>query len=78
VHLTLDALSGGMLLGAAAILEGEDPRDRAVLAGVGLFEIVAALSTETRSFMETNVALGEQSDCEEMADLEAHGTGSST
>ena len=51
-HLALDALSGGALLGAAMVLKDEAPRDRAVLAGVGLFEIVAALMTETSSANE--------------------------
>ena len=51
-HLTLDALSGGMLLGAAAMMEDEDDETRAVLAGVGLFELAAALSTETESPLE--------------------------
>jgi len=46
-HLTLDALSGGTLLGAAVMLEDEDPEVRATLAGLGLFEIAAALLTRT-------------------------------
>jgi len=51
-HLTLDALSGGMLLGAALMLNDEDPAERAALAGIGLFEIAAALTTETQSPIE--------------------------
>ena len=51
-HLTLDALSGGALLGAALMLKDEDPEARAALAGIGLFEIAAALTTETHSTTE--------------------------
>jgi hypothetical protein len=51
-HLALDALSGGMLLGAAAMLDDEEDEDRAALAAVGVFEIVAALTTETKSTTE--------------------------
>jgi hypothetical protein len=53
-HLTLDALSGGMLLGAAAVLEDEDRDDRALLAAIGAFEIAAALMTESTSTTELN------------------------
>jgi hypothetical protein len=48
-HLALDALSGGMLIGAAAMLDDEDDDVRATLAGIGLFEIAAALTSETTS-----------------------------
>src|SRR5215218_2656064 len=51
-HLTLDALSGGMLLGAAMIMDDEEPSVRRTLAGIGLFEIAAALTTRTRSTTE--------------------------
>lgn len=34
-HLTLDALSGGTLIGAAIIMEDEDPEVRATLAAAG-------------------------------------------
>ena len=47
-HLTLDALSGGMLLGAALMLDDEEPEVRSTLAGIGLFELAAALLTEAR------------------------------
>ena len=47
-HLTLDALSGGALIGAAAMLDDEDPEVRATLAGLGLWEISAALMTRTQ------------------------------
>lgn len=56
-HLALDALSGAALIGAAAMLDDEDDEVRGVLAGIGLFEISAALLTRTtprhRSVMET-------------------------
>jgi hypothetical protein len=47
-HLMLDALSGGTLLGAALMLDDEPAEARATLAGIGLFEVVAALKTQTR------------------------------
>jgi hypothetical protein len=46
-HLTLDALSGGALIGAAVIMDDEEPEVRATLAGIGAFEIAAALLTRT-------------------------------
>ncbi len=51
-HLALDALSGGMLIGAAAMLDDEDDDVRATLIGIGLFEIAAALTTQTTSGTE--------------------------
>jgi hypothetical protein len=51
-HLAMDALSGGMLLGAAMMFNDEDTKTRATLAGIGLFEIIAALTTQTRSSTE--------------------------
>jgi hypothetical protein len=59
-HLALDALSGGMLLGAAAVLDDEDDDVRGTLAGIGLFEIAAALTTETRSGTELRAELDER------------------
>ena len=47
-HLTMDALSGGMLIGAAVMLD-EEPEVRGTLAAVGAWEIAAALMTETES-----------------------------
>lgn len=46
-HLTLDALSGGTLIGAAMIMDDEDPEVRATLAAIGAWEIAAALLTRT-------------------------------
>jgi hypothetical protein len=57
-HLALDALSGGMLLGAAMIFDDEDEAARATLAGIGLFEIAAALTTQTRSTTEQRSQAG--------------------
>src|SRR5215211_4198542 len=51
-HLAMDALSGGMLIGAAAILDDEDDDVRATLVGIGLFEIAAALTSQTTSTTE--------------------------
>ena len=51
-HLALDALSGGMLIGAAVMLDDEDDDVRATLAGIGLFEIAAALTSQTTSSTE--------------------------
>jgi hypothetical protein len=48
-HLTLDALSGGALIGAALVLDDEDPEVRATLAGIGAWEIAAALLTRTQT-----------------------------
>ena len=46
-HLALDALSGGALIGAALVMDDEDPEVRATLAGIGVWEIAAALLTRT-------------------------------
>jgi hypothetical protein len=46
-HLTLDALSGGMLLGSALLLDDDEPATRVAMACIGLFEIAASLLTET-------------------------------
>ena len=46
-HLTLDALGGGSLIGAALVLDDEDSEVRATLAGIGAWEIAAALLTRT-------------------------------
>jgi hypothetical protein len=46
-HLTLDALSGGALIGAALVMDDEDPEVRTTLAGIGVWEITAALLTRT-------------------------------
>jgi len=62
-HLALDALSGGMLIGAAAMLDDEDDDVRATLAGIGLFEIAAALTSQTTSptEMESNATRADRS-----------------
>jgi hypothetical protein len=48
-HLTLDAISGGMLVGAAALLEDEDDDVRATLGALGAYEIGAALLSQTQA-----------------------------
>lgn len=47
-HLTLDALSGGALIGAALLMDDEDTEVRATLAGIGAWEIAAALLSRTQ------------------------------
>ena len=47
-HLTLDAISGGMLIGSALILDDEEPEVRTAMACIGAFEIAASLLTETK------------------------------
>jgi hypothetical protein len=46
-HLALDAVSGAGLLGAAAVMEDEDPDVRCTIAGIGAWEIAASLMTRT-------------------------------
>jgi hypothetical protein len=46
-HLTLDALSGGALIGAAVMMDDEDDEVRATLAAIGAWEIAAALLSRT-------------------------------
>lgn len=48
-HLALDGMSGALLAAAPFFLPEEDETVTAGLVGIGLFEIVAALTTETRS-----------------------------
>jgi hypothetical protein len=47
-HLTLDAMSGGALLGAAYLMDDEDDEVRETIAALGAWEISAALLTQTR------------------------------
>ena len=46
-HLALDAISGAALIGAAALMDEEDPDVLATIAGVGAFEIAAALMSQS-------------------------------
>jgi hypothetical protein len=46
-HLAMDAVSGAGLLGAAAVMEDEDPDVRCTIAGIGAWEIAASLMTRT-------------------------------
>ena len=46
-HLALDAVSGAGMLGAAAVMEDEDPDVRCTIACIGAWEIAASLMTRT-------------------------------
>ena len=48
-HLSLDGMSGALLAVAPFLLPEEEGSVTAGLVGVGLFEIMAALSTETHA-----------------------------
>jgi hypothetical protein len=49
-HLTLDAMSGAGLITAATLLHDERPAVRAMLVGLGLFEITVASMTSTEPY----------------------------
>jgi hypothetical protein len=49
-HLALDALSGAGLMTAAVLLDDERPTVRAMLAGLGAFEIAVASMTATEPY----------------------------
>ena len=46
-HLILDAMSGAMLCGAPLLFPDEDTSVKGALVALGLFELTAALMTET-------------------------------
>lgn len=46
-HLALDAMSGAMLLAAPLMFPDEDGSVKGALVGLGIFELTAALTTET-------------------------------
>ena len=46
-HLLLDGMSGALLCGAPFLFPNEDTSVKAALVGLGAFEIVTALNTET-------------------------------
>ena len=52
VHLAIDAVQGGAMIGAAAFLEDEDPEVRATLAAIGTFELGVTLMTRTETDAE--------------------------
>jgi hypothetical protein len=57
-HLTLDALNGGLFCMAPLIFPNESSTVKATLVGMGLFEIMASLTTETEpSFAEQSSQL---------------------
>jgi len=47
-HLLLDGMSGAMLCAIPLMFADEETTVKAALVGLGLFEITAALTTETR------------------------------
>jgi len=49
-HLALDTLSGAGLITAAMLLHDETSQNRALLAGIGAFEIAVASVTSTRAY----------------------------
>jgi hypothetical protein len=51
-HLALDALSGAGLITAAMLLADETPQNRAILAGIGAFEIAVASVTSTEAYSD--------------------------
>jgi len=60
-HLTMDAMSGAALIGAAAIMDDEDDDVRMTVAGIGLFEIAASLLTRTETTLLTRMKNDESS-----------------
>ncbi|HEY0738948.1 MAG TPA: hypothetical protein VGD69_28780 [Herpetosiphonaceae bacterium] len=48
-HLTLDALNGGLFCMAPLIFPKEDSTVKGALVGIGLFELLVTLTTETES-----------------------------
>ena len=46
-HLALDAMSGVMLMAAPLMFPDEDTTVKGALVGLGIFELTAALTTET-------------------------------
>src|SRR5687767_5399126 len=51
-HLALDTLSGAGLITAAVLLDDETPQNRALLAGIGAFEIAVASMSSTRAYTD--------------------------
>lgn len=59
-HLVLDGISGALFLGAPLLLSDEDTNVQMTLVGLGLFELMAAVSTDTEpSFAEQADQFGE-------------------
>jgi hypothetical protein len=48
-HLALDAMSGAMFCGAPLLFPDEDTSVKAILVGLGVFELIAATTTDTTS-----------------------------
>lgn len=51
-HLALDAASGAGFLAAAALMRHERPQVRALLAGIGLFELLAAAMSSSEPYAD--------------------------
>ena len=49
VHLTLDALSAALFCGGPLLFPNEQPRVRASLAGIGVFEFIVTILSQPRS-----------------------------
>ncbi|MEO7003085.1 MAG: hypothetical protein ABI068_14835 [Ktedonobacterales bacterium] len=58
-RLALDAASGALLCGAPLALRNETTSAKAALIGFGLFEMVAALTTQLRPSIQTQIAAAE-------------------
>lgn len=52
VHLKLDAVQGGLFLGAAMLMDDEEPEVRECLAAYGAFCVAASLLTRNQSRVE--------------------------
>ena len=59
-HLTLDTLSGAGLITAALLLDDETPTNRALLAGIGAFEIAVASMTSPQAYTDDTPAPAER------------------
>lgn len=59
-HLALDAMNGALFCAAPLLFPDEDSTVKATLVGLGLFEIMAALTTETEpSYSEQFAEFGD-------------------
>jgi len=54
-HLALDAMSGMLFCGAPFLFPDEEPSVKGTLVGLGLFEVMAAVTTETTPSFEEQV-----------------------
>ena len=61
-HLAMDAMSGAALIGAAALMDEEDTDVRATMAGMGAFEIAAALMSQSTTRPKAVTGRGSEQD----------------